>query len=340
MNAMMGEPDIEGERDIVFDDTLLLTKFEQLTWTYFDGRVHIPKKEGENSLGKGTFGIVVKANLNNPERTLVAVKIMDCLSDTTRQEHALREASVLFCPERLAHRNILRGIEYIPKVTKHDGAQEVRDRVMSPDVVRIILPFYHDNLRHLVEHVHPSPDQRKHIIFQIFDGLRHMHDVMKIRHGDIKLENILYKPSYGSYEIAIADFGTAASLWDSEFLPGTKDYADPGARFQNRKFLGGGRPAAYDVWSAGLVAAELLKGGLLTEKTPSDVAKALRSVDGVDTDGVDLVLSLLAEDPERRPSMSGALAHKFFDSMRAAFFNDFGEVFRHSFAPDSQLSLA
>jgi serine/threonine protein kinase len=90
---------------------------------------------------------------------------------------------------------------------------------------------------------------------QLFAGLAHMHQ-HNFFHRDIKPENILFETTQGS--IRIADFGEARSLRArppfTDYV-GTRWYRAPECLLRDRTYS-----SPVDVWAAGLVLAELLRG--------------------------------------------------------------------------------
>jgi hypothetical protein len=136
-------------------------------------------------LGSGTFGTVFALSEDDAVKVIEDVQTYPHIEVATK-----REAAVLFCEPRFRHRNIICGKGYHFFYTQNDDPELKARRMKNPNTVYLVLPRYEKDLMHLLKHIRPSPDQIKHIIFQIFDGLRHMHDCMKIRHGDIKPENI------------------------------------------------------------------------------------------------------------------------------------------------------
>ncbi|WP_229076636.1 serine/threonine-protein kinase [Actinoplanes sp. DH11] len=110
----------------------------------------------------------------------------------------------------------------------------------------------------------------------------HAHGVV---HLDLKPENILVMPGAGMPQVRITDFGVAVLLHDAErgAPGGTPGYTAP-------EIFGGGPPtAAADVWSLGLLIAELSTGN--TSMDPGVLPPALAP----------LARDCLAADPRQRP---------------------------------------
>ncbi|GAA5963458.1 hypothetical protein JCM8115_001236 [Rhodotorula mucilaginosa] len=118
-----------------------------------------------------------------------------------------------------------------------------------------------DLFSYLIRHGRLDAPEVKWILYQMLQGLRHLHDDVNIAHRDIKLENVVLACAGPFPKIQLTDFGQAR-IADEVFrsLQGTLQYMAPEQLLATSRHAGyGGKPA--DVWSTGIVFAYLLTGG-------------------------------------------------------------------------------
>ncbi|MFI7542292.1 protein kinase [Actinoplanes sp. NPDC049599] len=99
------------------------------------------------------------------------------------------------------------------------------------------------------------------ILGQLWEALRHMHDRGWV-HGDLKPANVLLADD-GS--VRVADFGVAAELEGTHAYTdaiGTQDYLPPEWWDQGLDSRGVLTRPATDIWAFGVIAHEVLTGGL------------------------------------------------------------------------------
>lgn len=108
----------------------------------------------------------------------------------------------------------------------------------------------------LVEKVHYNELDARHIVKQIFEGVKylHSHDII---HRDLKPENILLRDNEEPSNIVISDFGLSRFIPEEGLLMtacGSPQYVSP------EVLLGRGYGPAVDIWSSGVIAYCLLAG--------------------------------------------------------------------------------
>ena len=183
--------------------------------------------------------------------------------------------------------------------------------------------------------------------YQALRALAHLH-ACGICHRDVKPQNLLVDT--GSHVLKLCDFGSAKALVAGE--PNISYICSRYYRAPELIFGATDYTPAIDVWSAGCVAAELMLGApLFPGESGVDQLVEIIKVLGTPTraeigamnpsytdfkfpairahpwakvfskrmppDGVDLVARLLVYDPAARLSALDALAHPFFDELRA-----------------------
>ena len=157
-----------------------------------------------NVLGKGAFG-VVKMAIHRETGTKVAVKIMEI---SKLQEDGVEDEirTELEAAEQTTHVNIVRVLQLYQT-----------DRELF-----IVLELM---LRDLDDQFESSgddgfyPETIVHILAQLFNVLKYIHQKRKMAHRDLKLKNILveeYNQEKKKCYIKLTDFGLAAHLGSNE----------------------------------------------------------------------------------------------------------------------------
>mmetsp|Transcript_4339 Transcript_4339/g.13122 ORF Transcript_4339/g.13122 Transcript_4339/m.13122 type:complete len:375 (+) Transcript_4339:232-1356(+) len=164
----------------------------------------------------------------------------------------------------------------------------------------------------------------KSVMFDILQGVAYLHR-MHIVHRDLKLKNILCKNNTLPLEIKLADFGLSNNV-------GVRTVSRVALRSQvgSPHFVAPeilrDQPygTAVDLWSCGVILHLLLTAKYpFSGKTVQDTLKLvctgkveLRGPEWgyVSKEGQNFVLSLLEEDPEKRPTAEEALKHSWFSS--------------------------
>jgi tRNA A-37 threonylcarbamoyl transferase component Bud32 len=163
-----------------------------------------------------------------------------------------------------------------------------------------------------------DPGRTMHLVGQAALGLQAAHDAGVI-HRDVKPGNILVMPGG---DVKITDFGIARA---ANSVPLTQTGAIMGTAYYISPEQASGRSVtpASDVYSLGIVAYECLTGRRpFAGDTPVSVALAQVSKeppalpDTVPAPVRDLVMRMLAKDPQRRPAPAGRLGEEAL-SLRA-----------------------
>lgn len=190
-----------------------------------------------------------------------------------------------------------------------------------------------------------SENLARHVIVQVAEALRYLHEEKGVVHRDIKPENLLFEPipfvptsspkprapededkedegefipgvgSGGIGKIKIADFGLSKVVWESHTMTpcGTVGYTAPEIVKDERY------SKSVDMWAMGCVLYTLLCGfppfydesiSLLTEKVAKGQYVFLSPWwDDISKSAKDLVSHLLTVDPEKRYSINEFMNH-------------------------------
>jgi serine/threonine protein kinase len=285
--------------------------------------------EQREKLGEGTYGVVFKA-VHRMTNDPVAIKVMivdqECegISPTT-----LRELAIL---RTLNHPNIIR----------------LRDASVSESACSLIFDYMPHDLYKLLKRYNGKPLDPplcRSYAYQILCGVYYLH-VHRVMHRDIKPANLLLN-QHGY--LKLCDFGLSRifTIPIRNYTPGvvTTQYRAPELFLHNDFYELG-----VDVWSAGCVIAEMVRGKPLFNADsdldlvhrvfqalgtpPEDVLNEFGDVrfgkvtfptyPGVElkqlfgTDDlalINLLERLLAIDPRQRITAKEALHHPYFDSV-------------------------
>ena len=325
------------EDDQLSDESKALVRFEAPSWRPCRHFSHT--FEALNAIGHGAYGQVIRAK-ELSTGTIVAVKE---LSSYTPREGipitSLREIQTL--KECKGQKHIVELLEVV--------MSDRRDSI-GPGKVALVLEFIEHDLLNLHEDMDERwlLSEAKTLMLQLTSAVEFLHSHW-ILHRDIKTSNILMN---NRGQLKLADFGSAryfgdplppnltqlvVTLWyrSPELLLGTTVYDEK-----------------VDVWSLGCVFGELIrKQPLMQGKTELDQISKIFELCGLPSDktwpgfrrlpnakslnipksgqnwgsavgsqfatvltnaGCDLLGSLLALDPDKRPSATDVLEHPFF----------------------------
>lgn len=255
-------------------------------------------------LGSGMNGAVREAISVHTQKA-VAIKTMNLQSMTPEALCCLR-----------------REIELQAMLQEHPGIVRLEAVYVTDSKAFLVMePLLggemYDRIRRWSERRELTEGRASRIMKQLLEIMAHMHE-KGVMHRDIKPENmVLQTPGGDSFKLI--DFGFAVPLRAGERLTercGTIQYAAPEVV---RK------PACYnekaDIWSAGCVAHALLTGRNMYIGSQNEILR--KSVRGcVDFAGSfwdlspearDFVESLLATNPNARPSAAEALRHPWLN---------------------------
>jgi serine/threonine protein kinase len=283
----------------------------------------------QEKLGGGTYGVVYKA-IDLSSRDVVAIKIMridqECegVSSTT-----LREIAIL---RSLNHPSIIR----------------LRDALVSDVACSLVFDYMPHDLRNLLARHKGKPiDPRLccSYAYQLLCGIYYLH-IHRVMHRDVKPDNLLLD---AEGHLKLCDFGLSRifSLPIRNYTAGvvTLWYRAPELFLHNDFYELG-----VDIWSAGCVIAEMVRGAPLFV-ADSDVDLAYRVFQSLGTPPddvlndfgdvksqkvsfpsypqpdlkqllctkdpqlIDLLGKLLAIDPRQRITAKQALRHPYFNDL-------------------------
>jgi serine/threonine protein kinase len=260
-------------------------------------------------LGAGGMGHVYRATARNTGEQ-VAVKIVDREPTGGLSELAKESLGVQRALAGGAYANLVRIIEVVE----------------DSETIAVVMELIEgESLRAYLSRAGKlSPKEGLTLFRQLLRGLSELHD-RGIAHRDIKPENILLDKVKGSTTVKIIDFGIAnmrpePTLTESGVVAGTLAYMAP-------EVLSGtvdGGPAA-DMYAAGVTFYEMLAGrrpfpdGNVEETVIQHLTAAPSPIEGLGDVGGGLwmlLTSLLAKNPEDRPSADEALVR--LDDIEAA----------------------
>ncbi|KAL1566477.1 cyclin-dependent kinase [Salvia divinorum] len=253
-----------------------------------------------NVVSRGSYGVVYRA-WDKEAREIVAIKHeLEGFSRST-----VREIKIL---QSLPHH---RSVVDLKRVTVDERGQ-----------VLVVMEFLPSDLMRLIaaRKVAFSATQLKIMMSQILKGVRFLHE-NGVMHRDLKPANILIDVKD---RLKICDFGI--SRWTNgsgSYTPGmvTQWYRAPELLMGETKYT-----SAIDMWSVGCIMAELvLRRVLFPGKSEIQQLSFIHFSLGhalqamlcnftplLSGNGVDLLLSLLALDPNHRISANEALKHPWF----------------------------
>ncbi|WFD41786.1 MAPK-activated protein kinase Srk1 [Malassezia psittaci] len=302
-----------------------------------------PQFELIEKLGDGTFAEVYKA-LDHSNGKHVAIKIVrkraaeqESKVDPTLREH--NRASEI--DAILKEVNIMRSL-------KHSSIVQLLSFTESEDHCFIVLELVNGGelFEQIVKLTYLSEALSRHVILQVAQGIRFMHEECGIVHRDIKPENLLFEaidliPSKnpirrpydeekmdegefrhgvgggGIGRVKIADFGLSKIVWEKNTKTpcGTVGYAAPEI-VRDEQYS-----KSVDMWALGCVLYTLLCGfppfydesiKTLTEKVSKGQFTFLSPWwDDISDSAKDLVSNLLTVDVKKRFTIEQFLAHEW-----------------------------
>jgi len=306
-----------------------LLRFPQSQWS---PSRHVSNFERLNHIEEGSYGWVSRAREIGTGELVALKKLkMEANETTGFPVTGLREIQ---CLMEARHKHIVD----LREIVVGDGF----------DDVYLVMDFLEHDLKTLQEEMQEPfvPSEIKTLLTQLTGAVGFLHDHW-ILHRDLKTSNILMN---NRGEIKLADFGMARYFGDPcpqmTQLVVTLWYRAPELLLGEERY---GRPV--DLWSIGCIFGELLtKAPLLQGKNEVDQLSKIFELCGVPTDetwpgfkrlpnakslrlprtqqnvgavirakfplltnaGADLLSSLLALNPARRPSAQEVLSHPYF----------------------------
>ncbi|KAJ7276226.1 kinase-like domain-containing protein [Mycena haematopus] len=206
----------------------------------------------------------------------------------------------------------------------------------KPRQVQIMLMEGGELFHQIVKLTYFSENLSRHVILQVANGIRYLHEERGVVHRDIKPENLLFEripivpskvPVHRPYDeekedegefipgvggggigrVKIADFGLSKVVWNEETMTpcGTVGYTAPEIVKDERY------SKSVDMWALGCVLYTLLCGfpPFYDESINVLTEKVARGYYFPDSSAKDLITHLLCVDPAQRYTIDEFLAH-------------------------------
>ncbi|GJJ73346.1 serine/threonine-protein kinase RCK2 [Entomortierella parvispora] len=294
-------------------------------------------------MGDGAFSNVYKAR-DTKTGGLVAVKIVRKYDINAHQNKHLHK-DMKKKPRVTERANILKEVQ-IMRQLKHPGIVELHEFSESDEHYFLVLELAPGGelFHRIVKLTYFSEELTRHVIVQVAQAIRYLHEEKGVIHRDIKPENILFEPipiipsppgyrpsdeeekedegifqpgvgGGGIGRVKIADFGLSKVVWDSQTMTpcGTVGYTAPEIVKDERY------SKSVDMWAMGCVLYTLLCGfppfydesiQALTEKVARGQYTFLSPWwDEISVEVKDLITHLLCVDPVKRYTIDQFLAH-------------------------------
>ncbi|KAF9146850.1 hypothetical protein BGX30_005060 [Mortierella sp. GBA39] len=294
-------------------------------------------------MGDGAFSNVYKAYDTKNDR-LVAVKVVRKF-DMNAQQNKHLHRDMKKKPRMTERSNILKEVQ-IMRQLRHPGIVELHEFSESDEHYFLVLELAPGGelFHRIVNLTYFSEELTRHVIVQVAQAIRYLHEEKGVIHRDIKPENILFedipiipsppgfKPSDeeekkdegifqpgvgggGIGRVKIADFGLSKIVWDEQTMTpcGTVGYTAPEIVKDERY------SKSVDMWAMGCVLYTLLCGfppfydesiQALTEKVARGQFTFLSPWwDEISDEAKDLITHLLCVDPNERYTIDQFLAH-------------------------------
>eukprot|EP01080_Neovahlkampfia_damariscottae_P005868 gene5868-9696_t len=245
--------------------------------------------------GQASVFLCKNQSTNSKRQIICAMKELIC----DGFDDANKAMAELLMINEISHQNI---VEFLDMYLEINPKSE-------ETTLSIIMPYYviGDLHKYWLQQVNPTKSQIINFAKQIIEGIHHLHQ-HKVIHRDLKPANILmHSNSNGEIILKLADFGLSSAANENSFqqsIVGTSDWmaheVRSGSKYDGRK---------ADLFSFGLIFYFLISQSVmpaidlvLSSKNSLDImSKKILQV-GFSYGIRDLVLSLVAEDPNLRPS--------------------------------------
>ncbi|KAF9330631.1 hypothetical protein BGZ91_000074 [Linnemannia elongata] len=302
-------------------------------------------------MGDGAFSNVYKAYDTKMDR-LVAVKVVRKFELNAHQnKHLHRDMKKK--PRVTERANILKEVQ-IMRQLKHQGIVELYEFSESNEHYFLVLELAPGGelFHRIVKLTYFSEDLTRHVIVQVAQAIRYLHEEKGVIHRDIKPENILFEPipiipsppgakpdeddkedegvfqpgigGGGIGRVKIADFGLSKVVWNEQTMTpcGTVGYTAPEIVKDERY------SKSVDMWAMGCVLYTLLCGfppfydesiQALTEKVARGQYSFLSPWwDEISSSAKDLITHLLCVNPNERYTIDQFLAHPWIKAGETA----------------------
>ncbi|KAF9193517.1 hypothetical protein BGZ51_003072 [Haplosporangium sp. Z 767] len=303
-------------------------------------------------MGDGAFSNVYKAHDTKMDR-MVAVKVVRKFELNAHQRA-----------------NILKEVQ-IMRQLKHPGIVELYEFTESSEHYFLVLELAPGGelFHRIVKLTYFSEELTRHVIVQVAQAIRYLHEEKGVIHRDIKPENILFEPipiipsppgakpdeddkedegvfqagigGGGIGRVKIADFGLSKVVWNEQTMTpcGTVGYTAPEIVKDERY------SKSVDMWALGCVLYTLLCGfppfydesiQALTEKVARGQYSFLSPWwDEISTSVKDLITHLLCVNPSERYTIDQFLAHPWIRAGEIAAKKETGSSTVPTIAVDS-----
>jgi len=297
-------------------------------------------------MGDGAFSNVYRARDLDGVAGEVAIKVVRKFEMNSNQGDAHLHPDFKKQPKVVERANILKEVQ-IMRQLDHPNIVKLVDFSESKQYYYIILELAPGGelFHQIVRLTYFSEDLSRHVITQVAEALKYLHEDKGVVHRDIKPENLLFSPipfvpsknpkpksaededkvdegefikgvgAGGIGQIKIADFGLSKVVWDSQTMTpcGTVGYTAPEIVKDERY------SKSVDMWAMGCVLYTLLCGfppfydesiQVLTEKVARGQYTFLSPWwDDISKPAQDLVSHLLTVDPNKRYTIVEFLNH-------------------------------
>ncbi|KAI5829833.1 Pkinase-domain-containing protein [Schizophyllum commune Tattone D] len=256
-------------------------------------------------------------------------------------------------PRATERANILKEVQ-IMRGTHHPSIVKLLNFAESPEYYFLTLELMEGGelFHQIVKLTYFSENLSRHVILQVANGIRYLHEERGVVHRDIKPENLLFEripiipsknPVVRPYDedkedegefipgvggggigrVKIADFGLSKVVWNEETMTpcGTVGYTAPEIVKDERY------SKSVDMWALGCVLYTLLCGfppfydesiNVLTEKVARGYYTFLSPWwDDISASAKDLITHLLCVDPAQRFTIDEFLAHPWCNAAPA-----------------------
>ncbi|KAK9467650.1 kinase-like domain-containing protein [Lipomyces arxii] len=304
-------------------------------------------------MGDGAFSNVYKAQ-SRARGELAAIKVVRKYDITSQENHLSHLGEEAKKQQKTVDRSTILKEVSILRELDHPNIVSLIDFFESESYYYIIMELLPGGelFHQIVRLTYFSEDLSRHVIVQVAEALKYLHEEQGIVHRDIKPENILFYPipfipskqiklrpgdeekadegvfipgvgSGGIGKIKIADFGLSKVVWDTKTMTpcGTVGYTAPEIVKDERY------SKSVDMWALGCVLYTLLCGfppfydesiQQLTEKVARGQYTFLSPWwDPISKSAKDLVSHLLTVDPERRYTIEEFLNHPWITQSNA-----------------------
>jgi serine/threonine protein kinase len=298
-----------------------------------------------DKMGDGAFSNVYKAiDLTTGHK--VAVKVVrkyELNAQQAGEKHLNRQFKKK--PRATERTNTLKEVQ-IMRGIHHPSIVKLHSFSESPEHYFLVLELMDGGelFHQIVRLTYFSENLARHVIVQVAQGIRHLHEERGVVHRDIKPENLLFEPipiipaknpmqnqydedkeaegefipgvgGGGIGRVKIADFGLSKVVWNEHTMTpcGTVGYTAPEIVKDQRY------SKSVDMWALGCVLYTLLCGfppfydesiNVLTEKVARGYYTFLSPWwDDISSSAKDLITHLLCVDPEKRYTIDEFLAH-------------------------------